>query len=485
MGQKPYLGRYIGEMGKADSLSRLAINAYPAAWPDKRLLIKLYLNFGLTYVDQTYSMHCLDTAYALATTYKLPFYQMNALIDLGTFYITKDSVEQARHYLNQALTLAREQQVYGNILIIYNNLAGLSDDHHQVLNYLDSAIAYAGKLDNLSAMQKLNHNKALILTGLGDYKQGYNALLWAYYLQDSVLSIEKYKAITEMQEKYEAEKKTNEIQSLKLDNLDKELQALKYKKSKNRFLLGGLFSLGLAGLLGFGLVIIHRSRSQLAVEKARSDTLLLNILPEEIADELKAKGHADARDYQQVSVLFCDFRGFTEIAETMSAGELVAELNVCFHAFDAICKRYDIEKIKTIGDAYMAAGGLPVLREDSVESTIRAALEMQSFIESRNSSRHLSGLPAFQMRVGIHTGQVVAGIVGDTKFQYDIWGDTVNTASRMESAGEVGKVNISTTTYEAIKHRPGFTFTYRGKVEAKGKGPIDMWFVGQVPVQAE
>ncbi len=467
----------MGDKAKADSLSRVAINAYPAAWPDKRLLIKLYLNYGLTNVDWRSSLNCLDTAYFLARTNKLPFYQMNALLGLGSNYAMRDSVEMAKKYLLQALALAREQKVYDNILILYNNLAGISDDRHQILNYLDSAILYADILHNLSAKQKLNQNKALFLTSLGDYKNGYDALWWAYYLQDTVLSIEKYKAITEMQEKYEAEKKTNEIQSLKLDNLDKEFQALKYKRSKNRFLLGGLFSLSLSALLGYGFVIIRRSRSQLAVEKDRSDNLLLNILPSEIAEELKAKGYSDARDYEQVSILFSDFKGFTETSSGLSAVALVQEIGQCFEAFDGIVENYGIEKIKTIGDAYMAAGGLPILEQDAVKRTVLAALDMQAFILKRKSENEAQSKPAFEMRSGINTGPVVAGIVGVKKFQYDIWGDTVNTASRMESAGEVGKVNISSTTYEAIKDQPGFVFTYRGKVEAKGKGAIDMWFV--------
>ena len=239
----------------------------------------------------------------------------------------------------------------------------------------------------------------------------------------------------------------------------------------------GVLVLLLAGGLYSRLRYVRKSKATLQVEKDRSENLLLNILPEEIAQELKIYGKADARDFDLVSILFTDFKGFTEHSAKLSAAELVNEINHCFEAFDGIMEKYNVEKIKTIGDAYMAAGGLPVPTDDSVKNTVLAALEMQAFISKRKSEMDAAGKPAFEMRVGIHTGPVVAGIVGVKKFQYDIWGDTVNTASRMENSGEVEKVNISQATYELLKDDPDFTFESRGKIEAKGKGEIEMWFV--------
>jgi len=248
-------------------------------------------------------------------------------------------------------------------------------------------------------------------------------------------------------------------------------------QTRNWTIAGGVLALLLAGGFYSRWRYVRKSRNIISKERDRSDNLLLNILPADIAAELKEKGKADARDFDLVSILFTDFKGFTAASEKLSAQDLVSEINTCFEAFDGIMTKYGIEKIKTIGDAYMAAGGLPVPSDDSMKKTVLAALEIQAFITNRKAKMEAQNKPAFEMRVGIHTGSVVAGIVGVKKFQYDIWGDSVNTASRMESKGEVGKVNISQATYNLLKDDPDFSFESRGKIEAKGKGKIEMYFV--------
>jgi len=222
------------------------------------------------------------------------------------------------------------------------------------------------------------------------------------------------------------------------------------------------------------LKVAKRTR-ELGEEKKKSDNLLLNILPAEIADELKQKGRTTAKTYSMVTVMFADILDFTKVSEKESAELLVAEIDYCFSGFDHIIHKYGIEKIKTVGDAYISAGGLPVLTYSHAEDTINAAMEIRDFILARKIEKEKMGENPFELRIGIHTGPVVAGIVGVKKFAYDIWGDTVNIAARMESSGEAGKVNISGTTYELVKDL--FNCSYRGKIQAKNKGEIEMYFV--------
>jgi len=216
----------------------------------------------------------------------------------------------------------------------------------------------------------------------------------------------------------------------------------------------------------------RKSNKLLALEKEKSDNLLLNILPAEVAEELKETGSAEAKYFDNITVLFTDFVGFTKVAGTMSPQELVAELHSCFKAFDAITAKYNIEKIKTIGDAYMAIAGLPAANLNHAPDIVNAAIEIKRFMYERKQSL---GDKTFEIRIGIHSGSVVAGIVGVRKFAYDIWGDSVNTAARMEQNSLPGKINISEATYLLVKHK--IECTYRGEIEAKNKGKLKMYFV--------
>jgi adenylate cyclase len=223
---------------------------------------------------------------------------------------------------------------------------------------------------------------------------------------------------------------------------------------------------------------LQHKAQELEKSLQESERLLRNILPEKIADRLKSQGFDKPEYFESVSVLFTDFKGFTDVAEFMSPDELVEQLDLCFAQFDAIVEMYGVEKLKTIGDSYMAAGGIPVSNQTHPVDLIRAAMEIKQFMDMTKNLRKDQGLPYWELRIGIHTGPVVAGVIGNKKFAYDMWGDTVNTASRMESSGEVGRVNISRDTYEKVKDF--FLCHYRGKIPAKNKGSIDMFFVERI-----
>lgn len=215
--------------------------------------------------------------------------------------------------------------------------------------------------------------------------------------------------------------------------------------------------------------------NELEREKKKSDDLLLNILPAETAEELKKYGKSKAKRYDSVTVFFSDFKDFTKISQRLGPEQLVAEIDFCFKNFDRIIEKYQLEKIKTIGDAYMCVSGIPVKEENNAIQMVSAAIEIQEFMDRTAKDKKEKGQPFFEARIGMHTGPVVAGIVGIKKFAFDIWGDTVNTAARMEQNGEERRVNVSESTYQLIKDK--FECEHRGKVMVKHIGEIDMYFV--------
>lgn len=285
-----------------------------------------------------------------------------------------------------------------------------------------------------------------------------------------------------------AQQKEEEVKLLSRDTLEQRYlrQVAENDARKTREItyisLGMVAILVLLSLFLYARFVLKRRASRiLAQEKKRSDDLLLNILPKEIANELKASGGAKARKYENVSVLFSDFKNFTNISEKLSPEELVKELDYCFKGFDEIISEYDdIEKIKTIGDAYMCASGLRNEPEKSKpHNLIRAAIRMQQFLGLRKETRQTENKEYFEARMGIHTGPVVAGVVGKNKFAYDIWGDTVNTASRIENTANINEVNISESTYDLVKD--DFDCEALGKIEAKNKGFLSIFRVRRAP----
>ncbi|MFN7118694.1 MAG: adenylate/guanylate cyclase domain-containing protein [Saprospiraceae bacterium] len=223
--------------------------------------------------------------------------------------------------------------------------------------------------------------------------------------------------------------------------------------------------------------VLNQKNEALYAEQQRSEQLLLNILPAMVAEELKKHGMTKARQYEQATVMFVDFKEFSRIAKVLTPEQLVNELDVYFKAFDAIISKYNIEKIKTIGDAYMCVGGLPDVEGSEPKDVVLAALEIQALMDKFKKEREQAGRPYFEARIGIHTGPLIAGVVGSMKFAYDVWGDTVNIAARLETNGQAWRVNISEATYNLVKDQ--FEFETRGIMPIKNNHDIGMYFVNQ------
>lgn len=221
-------------------------------------------------------------------------------------------------------------------------------------------------------------------------------------------------------------------------------------------------------------MVLKNRTQELEEERKKNELLIHHILPADIAKELKLNGKVSPRLFEQITICFTDFYRFSEISSKLPPYVLVNELNDIFYHFDTIIEKHGVEKLKSIGDTYIIVGGLPTETDNHAVHAVNAVMEMHNYLIQRNNSSDIK----WEMRSGINSGQVVAGIVGTDKFTYDIWGDAVNIASRMDSSSEPGRINISGTTYELIKDY--FDCEYRGKLAAKGKGEIDMYFVGNV-----
>jgi adenylate cyclase len=277
--------------------------------------------------------------------------------------------------------------------------------------------------------------------------------------------------------------KNQELLAQKQAVIDLQESKLALSAARSRTMLVILGSM-LAGALSLGWFYLKTKKYNaqlntqnriIADEKSKSDKLLLNILPADVADELKRSGLVQPQHYDEATVLFADFVDFSSISREMTAEQLVQDLDECFRVFDQLADKYGIEKIKTIGDAYMCIGGVPITHEFSARNTVSLAMEMQAYLTTWNEKRKAKNLPQFQARIGIHTGPVAAGVVGQNKYCYDVWGDTVNIAARLESQSSAYKVNVSTVTYQ--KTKKDFKYDHRGKISVKNMSDLDMYYV--------
>jgi class 3 adenylate cyclase len=449
----------------------------------------------------------------------------DALNDYGNALDETDSSELAIVYYTKALGLWEELEDEFGIATAYVNLGDAHKhlgNYELALNYLDKSLAIRKRLDDLQGVMEVYNTKGDVLRRMGRMKEAQVYTQTYFSIADSIqdgkyiqraykdfsvlyAAMGNYKVAYDYRVRYDefryarlneqigrdfARKEALFADQKKQQEIERQEQALKLQDAKiaqsllrTRALIGGAIALALIVVLLYNRNRIRaRANKELAAinkdverERQRADDLLVNILPSATAAELKANNRVKPKRYDSVTVLFSDFKNFTLIAEQMQPEDLVHELDEYFRLFDGIVDGYGLEKIKTIGDAYMCAGGLPEPSDTHPQDVVRAAIDMQRSLKALMLKKEAEGKPVFEMRIGIHTGPVVAGIVGSHKFAYDIWGDTVNTAARLEQGSEAGKINVSETTYQRIKDI--FPCTFRGELRAKNKGAIAMYFV--------
>lgn len=425
-------------------------------------------NLALKYFKE--SSIIFDNAdYLIGTAYSLG--------NIGMIHAKLGNNNLAKTYISKAIKILEELKDY---YAISEYLTYMSDIY-LALNDWKTSLSYAKRSLDLAQIYGLKEqisNANLKLSQLHQ-KTGNMAESFAYYknhiaYRDSLTNLKSMQQMADIRTNYEVSQKQTEVDLLEKDS---EIQKLKDKRQQNIIYITAI-SLFLVLVITIGFYrrykFVKKTNSIIEEEKNRSNNLLLNILPEETALELKKNGKVQAKKFESVTVLFTDFEGFTHYAEKLPPEKLVESIDYYFSKFDTIMEKYNLEKIKTVGDAYMCAGGLPFPTGDHAYKMTLAALEIAKFV---NISEELitQNQTHFKIRIGINTGPLVAGVVGIKKFSYDIWGDTVNIASRMESNSEPGKINISEYTYQIIKN--DFECEYRGEIEVKNKGMMKMYFV--------
>ena len=413
-----------------------------------------------------------------ATENKDEAYTNSALTNIGKVYAKMGNFNQAVQYQQRALDLAKKLKATLYISKSHLALADTYKDNGDVKTSLDHYNEAAKTAKEVHAYYELKDAYAGLsasYAALGDYDKAYNYQALFSNFKDTLYNLETDKKLGSLQFDFDLQKKQGEINLLVKDKKLSEVE-LKRQRFVRLALIIGLF---LILIIAFAIYRNYRikvkSNRILDRQKDEIEHLLLNILPVEVAKELQTTGNSTPRNYESVSVLFTDFKGFTTIADKMSPDELVKELNTCFIAFDNIIEKYELEKIKTIGDSYMCAGGIPTPTIDHPYKIVKAGMEILDYVRNNNEKRVSLGLERWDIRIGIHVGPLVAGVVGKKKYAYDIWGSTVNIASRMESNGDPASVNISAATYELIRDK--FYCRHRGKIFAKNVGEVDMYFV--------
>ena len=436
-----------------------------------------YMNTGEVYLfkkDYDRALYYFTSADSVFQIEPDSHYIPYLLTFIGKTHTAQGDYQKAIDFQTRAIDKAKE---FDAALELVQSMVGLGDtyvrkgDFAAAYKIFDEAEELALELGSDEELRDIYSGLAHTNKELSEFENAFNYQSLITEINSKLYNVENSKRLESLQFNFDIEKKESEIGLL---TKDKELQSARIERQK---LAQWAMGIGLA-LVFFIAFMLFRSIRFKTRAKAQIEDLLRNILPKEVSEELKVNGYAKPKYYESVSVLFTDFVGFSKMAEDMSPQLLISALDHYFKSFDDIIERAGLEKIKTIGDSYMCACGLPVANKVHAVKTVYAGLELQKFVTRENEMRKANGELLWDIRIGIHSGPVVAGVVGKVKFAYDIWGNTVNVASRMESTGEAGKVNISASTYELVKHK--FDCEHRGRIKAKNIEEIDMYFVNGI-----
>lgn len=399
---------------------------------------------------------------------------------MGQAYLKDGQLELAGQHYEEALRIARDKKnISGETkaLIGLGKTAIQNRRYAEGITHLKKGLELARETGVLYDLKEIYESLSVAYSALNDYKNAFAAQRDYSRVQDSIRSEGYENQMGNLRVQFGLENAERENELLKAQNNLNALQIEKDARAKQLLLvILGLFVAIIAGFI-FQFFYVRRSNRRLAFERNRSEQILLNILPKETADELKEHGFIKAKEFEQITVLFTDFKSFSLIAERISAEKLVKSVDYYFKNFDAITERHNLEKIKTIGDAYMCAGGIPSANSTHARDAMNAALEILQFVKETELNPP-PGIYPFKIRLGLNSGPVVAGVVGTRKFAYDIWGNTVNIAARMESGSVAGRINVSENTYNILKDE--FEFTYRGEMEVKNGQVLKMYFA-EVP----
>lgn len=445
-----YYNKGIATLRKSGDMKSLATAIMNAG--DEYLNNKVYDSALLYFEESEQIFRKID--YGIGQAYNLG--------NIGMVYANIGQKKSAEKNINEAINLLEQLEDFYPICVYLLSMADIYSEKNDLataLRYAQRSLELANKYGLKEQISEANLKLSRLYEQNGDYATSFKYYKSHIVYRDSGNNLLSVQQMADLRTDYEVSKKQVEVDLLN-----------QQKKNQRDILISLSIILVLSTILLGTLYWYYRSISR---QKKISEKLLLNILPAETAIELKRSGKVEAVRFDQVTVLFTDFVQFTRIAEFVEPEQLVKSIDFYFKGFDEITTKFGLEKIKTVGDSYMCACGLPTVNHTHARNVILAAKEMIELV--RGEFNAVDGLSHFEVRIGVHTGPVVAGIVGIKKWQYDIWGDTVNIASRMESMSKPGRINISETTYQQIKEE--FSCEYRDEIEVKHRGLLKMYFI--------